>query len=647
LFRNDKRKVRYGAFLLAVLMVTGVHIQTSASAPRDDSEPASVLEQSRLRVEAINDVTGVPEVVQNLVPGAIERRKVALAQYRAAADPDPRAKPEYAVVWAGKNNAGDMSGNYAMRFLEQGSVNPQGLLDVGTLQLAPGLDAMVVIDVRQLNVDGTPNPDYGKVVNFVTVPAPFGIEGEPHHMQYEWEKGQPVIAGHLFTDLTSVWDVSRIPEITLKNLIRPEENPQGSFPDAYDFTPDGRAIGTYMGGPNVPPNYGGSPGSIVVFKPDPERGLVQESETPSSQLGAVTLGNPNGIPEPCTLEEARPAGTCGNPHGIQIRSDLGIMVTNDYADARELGTDPVKQVNEHNLRPTSRIWDVSDPAHPKLLSVAHMPASPKKTANKAHDNLGIMEGAKTYAPAKGFFAGSMCGGGIFFIPDATKAKPDSSSQWRQVFDDGMALAGLGPNDRDVNGAGGNQDYEPGACAGGAWHQVSRDNRFLFRAVGGRNPGANNVFDNGFPKLVYVVNIEKLVTSAADGEIDCNIDTVREIGLGRGNEADCPKLVDVLLVDDATTGGPHWGALDNHRYTATGAPTRFLFSNYFVARTGYDGNHRVYMVDVDPVTGKLSYDNTFRDENTGALGIDFNRRDWPGHPDGGFYKPHSMLFVTPS
>jgi hypothetical protein len=54
-----------------------------------------------------------------------------------------------------------------------------------------------------------------------------------------------------------------------------------------------------------------------------------------------------------------------------------------------------------------------------------------------------------------------------------------------------------------------------------------------------------------------------------------------------------------------------------------------------------------MVDVDPVTGKLSYDNTFRDENTGALGIDFNRRDWPGHPDGGFYKPHSMLFVTPS
>jgi hypothetical protein len=66
----------------------------------------------------------------------------------------------------------------------------------------------------------------------------------------------------------------------------------------------------------------------------------------------------------------------------------------------------------------------------------------------------------------------------------------------------------------------------------------------------------------------------------------------------------------------------------------------------VARTGYDGNHRLYMTNIDPKTGQLKYDNEFRDENTGALGIDFNRRDWPGVPNGGFYKPHSMVFVTP-
>ncbi|HEY3239858.1 MAG TPA: hypothetical protein VGL92_09865, partial [Acidimicrobiia bacterium] len=449
--------------------------------------------------------------------------------------------------------------------------------------------------------------------------------------------------GGLFNDVTTVWDVSRIPEIHLTNVVRPEETPLGTVPDAYDFLPDGRAIGTYMGGPNLPPNYGGSPGSVVVFKPDPGKGLVQESETPAGQFGAVAFGNPNGVPEPCSLEEARPAGTCANPHGIQIRSDLGIMVTNDYADARELGSDPVKQANEHNLRPTSRVWDISDPAHPELLSVGHMPASPKKTANKAHDNLGIMEGAKTYAPSKGIFSGSMCGGGIFFLPDMTVAQPDSSSQWRQVFDDGMALAGV--QGRDINGAG-NQDYEPGACAGGAWHQVSKDNRFLFRAVGGRNPGSNNTFDNGFPKMIGVANIEKLIESAKDGQVACNIDTARVIGLGRGDEADCPTLAGVLLVDDFTTGGPHWGALDNFQYTGSGAPTRLLFADYFVARTGYDGNHRLYMANVDPATGQLKYDNDVRDENTGALGIDFNRRDWPGVKNGGFYKPHSMLFVTP-
>lgn len=643
--RTRKTNVGIGLLLAGALAAGGVAQAAGDGSPPQEQDLYSAMEGARRQVDAINDTDTIPEVVQNLIPGVLERRDAAMAAFRAAADPDPASKPEYSVVWAGKNNAGDVSGNYLMRILGEGAVNPQGLLSVGRAQFVPGLDAMTVVDVRPENIDGTRNPDYGKVVNFVQLPAPFGVEGEPHHMQYEWEPGQPVIAGHLFTDLTSVWDVSRIPEISLLNIIRPEENPQGSFPDAYDFTADGRAIGTYMGGPDVPPNYGGSPGSVVVFKPDPEKGLVQESETPAGRFGAVMRGNDGDIPEPCSIEEARPAGTCANPHGIQIRSDLGIMVTNDYADARELGTDPVKQANEHNLRPTSRIWDISDTSHPKLISVAHMPKSPKNPANPAHDNLGIMEGAKTYAPSNGMFSGSMCGGGIFFLPDVTQAKGDSSLLWRQVFDDGMATAGLADGQRDLNGAG-NQDHEPGACAGGAWHQVSKDNRFLFRAVGGRNPGSTGVYDNGAAKMIYVVNIENLIASAADGEIECNIDTVREIGLGAGDESDCPTLASVLLVDDASSGGPHWGALDNFTSTDSGAPTRLLFSNYFVARTGYDGNHRMYMVNVDPETGALSYDNEFRDENTGALGVDFNRRDWPGVPEGGFYKPHSMLFVTP-
>ena len=638
--RSIRGGTRKGIVLLGAVALLAIYPGVSTGNAGPDSVE-SALRLSRERVEAINNTNDVPRVTQNLIPGALEARNLAIAKFKAADAPAAYSKPEYAVVWAGKNNIGDMSGNDWMRFVNQGSISPSGLQHVGTKQWLGGLDAMVVVDVRRNDVDGKPNQEYGKVVNFVQVPPPFGVEGEPHHMQYEWQPGQPIVAGHLFTDLTSIWDVSDIPNIVLKNVIRPEENPEGTLPDAYDFAGD-TALGTYMGGPDVP-NYGGSPGSVVVFKPDSAKGMVQVSETPSSKFGAIFQGNEGGIPEPCTLEEARPAGTCGNPHGIQARPDIGRMVTNDYADARELGSDPLKTVHQGAFRPTSRIWDISDPVKPKLISVAHMPKSVKNTPNPAHDNIGIMEGAKTYAPAKGFFSGSMCGGGIFFLPDATNVQPDSSSQWKQVWDDGMAEIQV--QDRDLRSSA-DQGTEPGACAGGAWHQVSQDNRFMFRAVGGRNPGSTNTYDNGTPKMIYVINIEKLVESSKDGQVDCSIDSGREIGQGRGDEADCPTLAGVITVDDNTSGGPHWGALDNFNYTPSGAPTRMMFCDYFVARTGYDGNHRCYMLNVDPASGALSYDKAFRDEWNGALGIDFNRSDWPGNEGGGFYKPHSMVFVTP-
>jgi hypothetical protein len=636
-FRGGTRK---GIVILGALALLAMYPGVSTGNTDPDSVD-SALQTARQRVEAINNTNDVPRVTQNLIPGALEARDLAITKFKAAGEGAASgSKPEYAVVWSGKNNIGDMSGNDWMRFVNQASISPTGLLNVGPKQWMGGLDAMVVVDVRRSNVDGTANHDYGKVVNFVQVPPPFGVEGEPHHMQYEWLPGQPIVAGHLFTDLTTIWDVGDIPNVTLKNIVRGEENPLGAFPDAYDFVGD-KAIGTYMTAGE--PNYGGSPGSIVVFKPDSAKGMVQESETAASQPGAVFRGNPNGVPEPCTPEEGRPMGTCGNPHGIQARPDLGRMVTNDYADARELGSDPLKTVEQHAFRPTSRIWDISNPSAPKLVSVAHMPKSFKKAPNPAHDNLGIMEGAKTYAPAKGFFSGSMCGGGIFFLPDVTNVQPDSSSQWKQVWDDGMAEIQV-PG-RDIRGSA-NQGTEPGACAGGAWHQVSPDNRFMFRAVGGRNPGSTNTYDNGTPKMIYVINIEKLVASAQDGQVDCSIDSGRELGQGHGDEADCPTLAGVITVDDNTSGGPHWAALDNFNFTPTGAPTRMMFCDYFVARTGYDGNHRCYMLNVDPGSGALNYDTTFRDENNGALGIDFNRSDWPGHPGGGFYKPHSMVFVTP-
>jgi hypothetical protein len=615
--------------LAALALLTGY-------AGMSQGSPGPGIPEATVRaLAAVNSTNGVPEVRQNLVAGAIAARDAAAAAYRAAGpDAHPLSKPEYIVVWAGKMTAGDLSGGELARYTSSGTVNPEDMAELATVGMKSGLDAMVVVDGRRHNPDGSLSESYGKVVNFVQVPPPFGVQGEPHHMQYQWEDSQPVVAGGLLNDVTTVWDVSRIPEIHLSNVIRPEETPLGSVPDAYDFLPDGRAIGTYMGGPNF--NYAGSPGSVVVFKPDPDKGLVFESETPAGSPGAVDSSNPGGIPEPCSPVEAKPIGTCANPHGIQIRGDLGRMVTADYAEPRELTTDPLKPYKPGTFRPTVRVWDVTAPAAPRLVSVAHMPRGPQ-AAIQGHGNIGIMETAKTHAPAKGFFSGASCGGGLFFTPDITVLAGDSTGAWKQVFDDDMAILQA---HRDA------RPEEVPSCAGGSWHQVSPDNRYLFRTVIGRNPGSTDSFDTGTAKVIYSLDIAGLMASAADGHVDCSIDTIAEIQRGQGDEADCPRLVSVLLVDDSSTGGPHWAAIDNHSLTPAGAPTRLVFSNSFVARTGVDGNHRMYMVDVDPATGALAYDQSFRDEQTGALGVDFNRQSWPNHPGVGFYKPHAMVWVCP-
>ena len=665
--------VALGVLALGAAGTTGVAAQDDGGdAPLDPSWLSNTLERASTQGEVKN----------NVIDGAIARRdaairawKAAQVKYRAAKRqgkkarrPSALAKPEYSVVWSSKQNAGDAHGKVLSDLVTNATVNPQGILDVAGPQFLPGLDGFQVIDVRKLNVDGSRNPDYGKVVNFVQLPLPWGVESEAHHMQYQWEDGEPIIAGGLYNDTTFVLGVDDVPSLELKNIVAPQETPLGSIPDAYDAVGDGRFIGTYMGGPEF--NYGGSPGSVVVFKPDPEKGLVVESETPAGKVGGVQSGNEGGVPEPCSAREARPLGTCANPHGIQIRQDLKRMVTADYAEPREIVLDPVKTVDKYPFRPTVRIWDTSDPAKPKLVSVAHMPRGPRVPTQRAHENRGIMEDAKTwpYQPkrfkgmleSKGIFAGSMCGGGIFFTPDVTKLEGDSSKKWVQVWDDGLSQ--LLTSERDGNNVEGEFTDEPGACAGGAWHQVTANNKWFFRSVQGRNSRADNYFDQGQAKMIYDLDIRPLIKSAQDGEIACDltngIDTDGDgkkdlTGIQAFNElaqgkrlVDCPRFSDSLIVRDKTSGGPHWGALDNHSLSRDGTPKRLVFSDYFVARTGIDGDHRFFLVDVNTKTGTLSYDKGFRDENTGALGVNFNRRSWPGSPDAGFFKPHSMLWVCP-
>ena len=66
-------------------------------------------------------------------------------------------------------------------------------------------------------------------------------------------------------------------------------------------------------------------------------------------------------------------------------------------------------------------------------------------------------------------------------------------------------------------------------------------------------------------------------------------------------------------------------------------------NNRIALTGFMGkDFRVMMMRIDMETGALSWDENFRDPNTGNLGVDFKRSSWP-HGDTGPAMPHGIVW----
>ena len=550
----------------------------------------------------------------------------AAAQDVGAAVPAGQRAGQYLLVWAGDGNASDTTGAGIQQ--TPLAVNPVKIGNEDLYDEPPNPDFLAVIDADPSS------PTYGKVVNTATV-GPLE-ENEPHHMQYIWHSGNKVYAGGLYSDTTYVFDVSRLPELTLSGVTEPTDNPCGSIPDAYWTLPDGSAYGTYMGGPAAPGpcrytdgqtrvgnGFGGSPGEVVHISP---QGKVL-SEVPAA---LPTAEDPTRCPD----YPALPQATCANPHGIQVRPDLKRMITTDYAEPRNIVLDPVKPEDPNIFRDTVRIWDISNENDPKVVSVSYMPDGPRTERNPGHEEpRGIMEGTVTnLSQHRGAFAESMCGGVIYYTPDITDPKP----VWREVFDDTAASKLLNP---DVT--------EGAGCEGGGWVQTSPDDHYLFHAVIGRNPGALGTDDPGQPKMVYVLDISKLV--AAGNSTTCSITSIRQVWDG-GSQAECPTVAGIIGLRDGTSGGPHWGALDNFapdasgRWVETSDIRRLSVSDYFVARTGVDGNHKVCMINVAP-DGKLTMDTSFRDENEGTPCVDFNRTNWP-QGKSGYAKPHSELFVTP-
>src|SRR5436190_4277121 len=537
----------------------------------------------------------------------------------------PKAPHEYLLVWAGDANAADTKGSDIQS--THLAVNPVETLNEDAVDDPPAPDFLAVIDADR------DSPTYGKVVNTATV-GPVE-ENEPHHMQYLWHKGDKIYAGGLFSSVTYVFDVSKLPAVQLSGVSLPTDTKCGSIPDAFWTLPDGTAYGTYMGGPVAPGpcqytdgqtrlgnGYGGSPGEIIHFS---QTGKVLSEEPAASANDEGAANCPNYPPIPGQA-------TCANPHGIQARFDLHRLVVSDYAEPRNIVLDPVKPQDNKLFRSTVRIFDISHENDPKLVSVSTMPNGPRHERNPGHEEpTGIMETTVTNVPQhRGAFAESMCGGVIYYTPDITAKKP----VWREVFDDTTAAKQINP---DVT--------EGAGCDGGGWLQTSADDHYLFHAVIGRNAGALSADDTGSPKMVYALDISKLV--AAGTSTACSINDIREVYNG-GFEPDCPRVASVLPIPDGTAGGPHWGALDNFTsqngtFVETATPSRLAVSDYFVARTGVDGNHKVCMINISP-TEQLSIDKTFIDENEGTPCVDFNRTNWP-HGKEGNAKPHSEMFVV--
>ena len=643
----------------AALLIPSALVATSTVVP-DLLSHSSAVKVVR-SVTPVQVPGGVKEVINYTVqtqPKAVARPNTMAPATTAGGSPEQRATPavscpapgaghEYEVLWSGKMNAGDLSGKDALIFASGGAINLEGIKEVLPQELQAGQDMEAVIDAER-GCD-----TYGKIVDVALIPGVDGVENEPHHMQYTWFPGQPLWAGGLFTSRLFTFDTSNLPKLTLISTQEPFATPGGSIWDAFDTLPDGTAYGTLMGGPLQV--YGMTPGEVVHIGP---KGQIL-GEFNSSMAEGLPASDANGLPTCPDL------GSCANPHGIQGRSDLHVLATADYAEPARLVEDPLKPENYNVFRRTVRLWDISDPNHPKITKVDVMPKGPRADANPGHaENLGIMEVGKTWDyplpngnVPKGMFSESMCGGAIFYTPDVTNT---ATYPWKEVYDSSAAV--FSPKDQSSfsgqvpNGGPNSQITEAGGCDGATVIQVSPDNRFVMHGVSGRYTNQDDFSDSGTPKMIYQIDVTRLLE--AGHNYACNIDNIRAVMDPSLGGADCPTLAGVAPIYDTSTGGVHWAAYDNFTLatikikdpqtgkivTDTHAPTRMSFANYFVARTGVDGNHKVCMLNVNPYNGDLQYDNSFIDENLGTPCVDFNRKSWPGGATSGFYKPHAMLFV---
>ncbi|HEY2834686.1 MAG TPA: hypothetical protein VGJ14_19870, partial [Sporichthyaceae bacterium] len=198
--RTTRRAVILGS--AGVLVAAGLlTVQSSAASASDIKVSTSSIKVADGRVfTATNHLVQPSKAIlakeRELVRGALNGTDPAAKSFVTS---EGKIRHEYLVVWAGDRNAGDEG---SATIAHGQSVNPV-TANNNVADESAGPDFLAVVDATK----GLPT--YGKVVNTITT-SPV-VENEPHHMQYVWHKGEKIYAGGLFTAVTYVFDVKKLP----------------------------------------------------------------------------------------------------------------------------------------------------------------------------------------------------------------------------------------------------------------------------------------------------------------------------------------------------------------------------------------------------------------------------------------------------
>jgi hypothetical protein len=331
---------------------------------------------------------------------------------------------------------------------------------------------------------------------------------------------------------------------------------------------------------NIPPPKTLSPGTDYPFLLPDDFIVLPNKHVMGSYVGSLNLTSPGGVVEYDGQGKVLDLFAVGdditaNPHGITVKDEINRLVTSGFGVPISLFI--AHKFSEIETHTNIRIFDRT--TH-ELLHVVELPTGPRFAASGGdltqRENYAVMETSFLNGYGKtGFFASAMGGGGLYYCPDATSSDP----QCHLVFDYGFD-SGIGRM------------------------LITKDDHYMIQPMTTIGLGVG-------VKRVVVLDISDPMH---------------------------PVQVDQVVVNDKTTGGPHFAAFDKNE-------KRIAWSDYFVddyqIPVKVDGDHRLYVSKFHH--GHLEIDEKFRDENDGLPGVNFNRLSWP-HGNSGNAKPHGLVFA---